>query len=87
MATPASRHDQACRYCGRPLDPADDEHLRHWPFCCRRCRLAELGHWFGEAYVISRPADQVADDAALTGEVPPEARPRDAAADTGRNSA
>ncbi len=56
--------DERCRYCRRTLDPDDAQHRRHWPFCCDRCRMAELGHWFEERYVISRRADQVADDAA-----------------------
>ena len=56
--------NERCRYCNRTLDPDDAQHRRHWPFCCERCRMAELGHWFEERYVISRRADQVADDAA-----------------------
>jgi len=56
--------DQRCRYCGRTLDAEAPAHRRHWPFCCERCRMAELGHWFEQRYVISRRADQVADDAA-----------------------
>lgn len=55
--------DERCRYCGRGLDPADPAHRRHWPFCCRRCRLAELGHWLQERYVISRRVEEVADEA------------------------
>jgi endogenous inhibitor of DNA gyrase (YacG/DUF329 family) len=55
---------ERCRYCDHPLDRADAEHKRLWPFCSERCRMAELGMWFEERYVISRPVDQVADDAA-----------------------
>ncbi len=62
---------ERCRYCGRPLDPADPVHAEHWPFCAARCKLAELGAWFEGRYVISRPIDQVADDAAPPG--PPDA--------------
>jgi endogenous inhibitor of DNA gyrase (YacG/DUF329 family) len=55
--------NERCRYCRRTLDPDDPQHRRHWPFCCERCRMAELGHWFEERYVVSRRADLVADDA------------------------
>ena len=41
-----------CPTCGRPGD---------WfagpdgPFCSRRCKLVDLGKWFGEEHVISQP--------------------------------
>lgn len=64
---------ERCRYCHRPLNRADPDHERHWPFCGARCKTAELGLWFQDRYVISRPLDEVADDAALTDEAPPPA--------------
>ena len=67
MAGAVRKKGQPCRYCGRPLDPSDPVHGRLWPFCSERCRMAELGTWFDERYVISRPLDQVADDAAPEG--------------------
>lgn len=70
---PVRQAAEPCRYCGRPLDRTDPVHVEHWPFCCARCKTAELGAWFGERYVISRPIDQVADDAAPP--EPPEAGP------------
>ena len=27
----------------------------HAPFCSRRCRLIDLGKWFGEEHAISEP--------------------------------
>jgi len=38
----------------------------HGPFCSRRCRLIDLGKWFGEEHAISEPLrpedlDQYAD--------------------------
>ena len=69
MKAPAER----CRYCGRRLRPADPEHQRWWPFCSERCKMAELGLWFEGRYVLSRPADHVADDAA-GGNEPPKPR-------------
>jgi endogenous inhibitor of DNA gyrase (YacG/DUF329 family) len=58
---------EKCRYCGRALDPARPDHARYWPFCSDRCQMADLGHWFEGRYVISRPLDQAADDAAPPG--------------------
>ena len=55
-----------CRYCGKTLRAADPEHKRFWPFCCERCRMAELGLWLEGRYVLSRPVGEVADDAATT---------------------
>ena len=63
---------ERCRYCDRLLNPADPEHKRWWPFCCERCKMAELGRWLDDGYVISRPIDEVADDAATTDGIPPE---------------
>ena len=50
MRSPAA---EACRYCRRPLNPADADHRRFWPFCCERCKMAELGLWFQDRYVLS----------------------------------
>ena len=27
----------------------------HYPFCCERCKMTDLGNWFSEEYRISRP--------------------------------
>ncbi|MCK6481889.1 MAG: DNA gyrase inhibitor YacG [Planctomycetaceae bacterium] len=40
-----------CPTCRKPV-PADGKHR---PFCCDRCRLADLGRWFRGDYVVSRP--------------------------------
>lgn len=64
---------ERCRYCHRLLNPADPEHQRYWPFCGEPCKMAELGLWLQDRYVIGRPLDEVADDAALTDEAPPPA--------------
>jgi len=53
-----------CRYCSRPLDAGNPDHAKFWPFCSERCKTAELGLWLQDRYVISRPFDQVSDDAA-----------------------
>lgn len=28
-----------------------------FPFCSKRCKMIDLGHWFAEDYKISRPVD------------------------------
>jgi uncharacterized protein len=46
-------------YCRRlPVDPA-------WrPFCCERCKLADLGRWLSEAYraPVDTPSDEPTPD-------------------------
>jgi endogenous inhibitor of DNA gyrase (YacG/DUF329 family) len=66
---------ERCRYCNRVLKAADPDHRRYWPFCSERCKMAELGLWFQDRYVVSRPPDEVADDAGLPGKKPPEGGP------------
>jgi endogenous inhibitor of DNA gyrase (YacG/DUF329 family) len=66
---------ERCRYCKRPIRRTDAQHARYWPFCSERCKMAELGHWFEGRYVIGRPVDQVADDAALKAPAPPKEKP------------
>jgi tRNA threonylcarbamoyladenosine biosynthesis protein TsaE len=39
-----------CTNCGREVAPQAPT----VPFCCERCRLVDLGRWFGGAYTISR---------------------------------
>lgn len=70
-----SRMAYECRYCGRPLDAGNPDHEKFWPFCCERCKTAELGLWFQDRYVIDRPLDQVADDAALRSQPKPPTGP------------
>ena len=63
---------ERCRYCDRLLDADDPEHKRFWPFCCERCKMAELGAWFEDRYIIRWQADDVADDAATTDRILPD---------------
>ena len=39
-----------CRSCAETITSAND----HFPFCSARCRMADLGKWFNEEYMISR---------------------------------
>ena len=51
--------DRRCPTCKGTLAPRREN--RAWPFCSDRCRLSDLGRWFGEAYRI--PAERVGDGA------------------------
>jgi uncharacterized protein len=52
--------EAVCAYCRRrPVDPAWD------PFCCERCKLADLGRWLSGEYVVPGeplPAPPLSDD-------------------------
>jgi tRNA threonylcarbamoyladenosine biosynthesis protein TsaE len=41
----------ACATCGKLLTGEDE----HFPFCSKRCRMADLGRWFAGQYKVSRP--------------------------------
>jgi len=41
-----------CPSCGRPGEWFAGP---YGPFCSRRCKLVDLGKWFGEEHVISQP--------------------------------
>jgi endogenous inhibitor of DNA gyrase (YacG/DUF329 family) len=43
-----------CPVCSHTVDPGQER----YPFCSARCRLVDLGQWFGERYRFSRPLDQ-----------------------------
>ncbi len=49
-----------CPNCGRPADLSTNNPAR--PFCCERCRLADLSKWLDEEYVISEPAPELVRD-------------------------
>ena len=48
------RSHRPCPTCSK-LVP---EHGRHFPFCCSRCRMADLGSWFSGSYVVSREIEE-----------------------------
>lgn len=45
--------DKTCRACRGPI--VDGHENPDFPFCSRRCRLVDLGAWFGEEYRIPGP--------------------------------
>lgn len=57
----ATRSKIKCPTCGKRGEWFEGP---YGPFCSRRCKLVDLGKWFGEEHVISRPLrpEQVAED-------------------------
>ena len=52
-----------CPTCHAVQTVARREEAVHRPFCCARCKLIDLGRWFGEVYRVSDPiGDQPVDD-------------------------
>jgi len=45
----------ACPNCGRPVPWVPASKWR--PFCNERCRLIDLGEWFGESHYISESVE------------------------------
>ena len=42
-----------CPRCGKVVETDDGQPLpKHFPFCCERCRLLDLGKWFDEEYRV-----------------------------------
>jgi hypothetical protein len=46
-----------CRQCGKAIEGKAQN--RWWPFCSKRCQLADLGQWFAGRYSI--PEDEERD--------------------------
>jgi hypothetical protein len=44
---------RTCPICGKPVPPRAEN--RAFPFCSDRCRLLDLGKWFGGDYRIPGP--------------------------------
>ncbi len=47
-----------CPICDRVMDHQGPKEWPDWPFCCRRCRLVDLGRWLGGVYSIPTPVDE-----------------------------
>ena len=43
-----------CPTCKRPL-PEPTRFEPPFPFCCQRCKLADLDGWLSERYAVSEP--------------------------------
>ncbi len=44
-----------CPACKKVVPLQEDLRPNAFPFCSDRCRMADLGRWFGEEYVVARP--------------------------------
>ncbi|MEI6517341.1 MAG: DNA gyrase inhibitor YacG [bacterium] len=44
-----NQDNQSCRACKANISP---DSLQFMPFCCERCRLQDLSHWFSEGYRV-----------------------------------
>ena len=42
-----------CPTCGKVLRYRDASEYEHFPFCSERCRMVDLGRWFGGQYRIA----------------------------------
>jgi uncharacterized protein len=42
-----------CAHCEAPIAPRPANPF--YPFCSKRCRMADLGSWFGEEFRIPGP--------------------------------
>jgi endogenous inhibitor of DNA gyrase (YacG/DUF329 family) len=44
-----------CPACKKVVPREDGLRPASFPFCCDRCKMADLGRWFAEEYVAPRP--------------------------------
>jgi endogenous inhibitor of DNA gyrase (YacG/DUF329 family) len=52
-----------CPICKQVVEPLDTN--KTFPFCSPRCRSIDLGNWFSDEYVSSRPVNPDTDGEAL----------------------
>ncbi len=52
-----------CAHCDLPLGPRASNPF--YPFCSKRCRMADLGAWFGEEYRVPGPPAPVPEPSAF----------------------
>lgn len=63
----------ACPVCKQPV-ASERAQNPSWPFCSRRCKTIDLGHWLDEAYRLpaERQGDENDDESSATRpDVPP----------------
>jgi endogenous inhibitor of DNA gyrase (YacG/DUF329 family) len=74
-----------CPICERAMDTQGPKEWPDWPFCCKRCKLVDLGRWLGGAYCIASPAKP--EDLATGEESPLSPKPAVPSADPHREEA
>lgn len=52
-----------CPVCNKDSKPRAENSA--FPFCRNRCRMVDLGNWFGGGYQVSRPIDPEGDAEAI----------------------
>ena len=45
-----------CSYCKKEMKYTDLKDIPTFPFCSKKCKLIDLGHWFNEDYKMEVPA-------------------------------
>jgi len=57
----ANKKQPMCPYCGKPMSRQDKDPLHNpfFPFCSRRCKLADLDKWFSDEYSIEQSVDEL----------------------------
>ena len=50
----AKASGRVCPGCRLEIDPD----IESFPFCSKRCRMVDLGAWFGERYRVTRSVEQ-----------------------------
>lgn len=60
---PRTKPERPCSHCGQPARPFEKN--PHSPFCCARCKDADLARWLNGDYVIQTPVAWETPGAAL----------------------
>ena len=47
-----------CPICEKTMDAQGPKEWPDWPFCCRRCKMVDLGRWLGGSYKIESPLQE-----------------------------
>ena len=51
----------SCRHCGKLIHYEKISDAAHFPFCCERCKLLDLGAWLDEEHCIPTREDPPAE--------------------------
>ena len=48
-------HRFECPTCRKSFEVESTDRAPHRPFCCKRCKMVDLGRWLDGTYCISDP--------------------------------